>query len=109
MSPLHVAFLSLLFLVLDLCFCLKPSDAYNSSKALCVVRPSLTGKDDAPAIVEAFIRCGQNGRVVFTNHTYRIHSVMNTTGLSNCDIELHGTLLVRVTIYQQASSKQLKQ
>lgn len=50
--------------------------------------------DDAPAVLEAFRECGQDGRVVFSNTTYYINSVMNTTGLNNCEVEIHGTLVV---------------
>jgi galacturan 1,4-alpha-galacturonidase len=61
----------------------------------CVVTPSGNASiDDAPAIVDAFSKCGHNGRVVFLNETYYVNSVMNTTGLRNCDIDLKGTLLV---------------
>lgn len=51
--------------------------------------------DDAPAIYDAFNECGQNGRVVFANTTYYINSVMNTSELHNCEIDIYGTLLVR--------------
>lgn len=65
---------------------------------VCVVQPGTKGTDSAPAIIQAFSDCGHNsgtsrGRVIFTNETYTVKSVMNTTGLSNVDIELHGTLL----------------
>lgn len=42
----------------------------------------------------ALEKCGKNGRVVFLNQTCHIKSVMNTTGLENCEIDLKGTLLV---------------
>lgn len=61
----------------------------------CTVTPSLNSSiDDAPAIVAAFKACGQGGTVAFQNHTYFVHSVMNTTGLKNVNIDLKGTLLV---------------
>ena len=64
---------------------------------VCIVEPCRDG-DSAPAIVEAFEICGRmqapdRGKVVFLNETYDIKTVMNTTGLSNVDIDLHGTLL----------------
>ncbi|KUI67568.1 Alpha-L-rhamnosidase rgxB [Cytospora mali] len=64
----------------------------------CVVQPGPQGSDSAPAIIQAFSDCGHNdgpnrGKVVFLNDTYLVKSVMNTTGLRNVDIELHGTLL----------------
>lgn len=63
-------------------------------RATCTVQPSLNGTDDAPAILSAFKTCGKDGTVVFLNHTYTINSIMNTTGLSNCNIDIYGTLLV---------------
>src|SRR5438876_8599095 len=93
MTQLQISFLFLLLFLEDLCACLASSIAHNSSKHICVVQPSLTGGDDAPAIIAAFRNCGQDGNVIFTNHTYPINSVMNTTGLSNCHIELHGHFL----------------
>jgi hypothetical protein len=50
--------------------------------------------DDAPAIIEAFDKCGHDGKISFLNTTYHINSVMNITGLKNCEIDLKGTLLV---------------
>jgi hypothetical protein len=61
----------------------------------CTVYPSLDGSDDVPAIIDAFRFCGKNGTINFLNETYSIQSVMNTTGLENCVIDLKGTLLVR--------------
>lgn len=65
---------------------------------VCVVDPAPNGTDSAPAIIDAFKRCGHNGeshrgKVVFKNETYTVKSVMNTTGLSNVDVDLQGTLL----------------
>ncbi|KAF2139457.1 glycoside hydrolase family 28 protein [Aplosporella prunicola CBS 121167] len=70
----------------------------NHGKNLCVVTPGPNGTDSAPAIVEAFRRCGYNegpehSKVLFSNGTYNIKSVMNTTGLKNVDVDLQGTLL----------------
>ncbi|KAH8704134.1 putative exo-polygalacturonase [Talaromyces proteolyticus] len=48
--------------------------------------------DDAPSIHQAFDLCGTNGTVVFTNHTFHINSVLNTTNLVNCDVSLRGEL-----------------
>ncbi|KAJ3915995.1 pectin lyase fold/virulence factor [Lentinula edodes] len=67
---------------------------------ICVVVPAPNGTDSAPAIIDAFERCGRNsasssksrGRVIFTNTTYTVATVMNTTNLSNLDIDLQGTL-----------------
>lgn len=59
----------------------------------CVVKPAANGGDSAPAIISAFERCGHNGRVIFENSTYNVNSVMNTTGLENCEVDLQGTLL----------------
>ncbi|KAJ3759199.1 pectin lyase fold/virulence factor [Lentinula raphanica] len=65
---------------------------------VCIVEPAPKGHDSAPAIIDAFERCGRHnsvksrGKVIFTNTTYTVSSVMNTTGLSNLDIDLQGTL-----------------
>ncbi|KAL1629049.1 hypothetical protein SLS54_001741 [Diplodia seriata] len=50
--------------------------------------------DDAVAIRDAFEECGLGGKVVFLNETYYVNSVLNTSGLEDVDVELHGTLLV---------------
>jgi hypothetical protein len=61
----------------------------------CVVKPGGNSSiDDAPAVIDAFKTCGHNGKVVFLNETYHINTVMNTTGLNNCVVDLQGTLLV---------------
>lgn len=51
--------------------------------------------DDAPAVLKAFSDCGHGGKILFQNTTYHINSVMNTTGLENCEVDLRGTLLVK--------------
>lgn len=67
----------------------------RSYEKTCIVQPSGNASiDDAPAIIDAFDKCGHNGRVVFLNETYYINSIMNTTGLKNCDVDLKGTLFV---------------
>ncbi|KAI1076246.1 glycoside hydrolase family 28 protein [Whalleya microplaca] len=70
----------------------------SPSSNTCTVELPQNGCDAAPAIIEAFRRCGHNppesrGKVVFRNETYTVKSVLNTTGLSNVDIDLQGTLL----------------
>ncbi|KAK8085213.1 glycoside hydrolase family 28 protein [Apiospora hydei] len=75
----------------------KPQAPQDSNT--CIVEPATNGSDSAPAIRDAFARCGHNadandrGKVVFKNETYHIQSVMNTTGLRNVDVDLQGTLL----------------
>jgi len=46
--------------------------------------------DDTPVILDAFKRCGKDGSIVFTEGTYNIRQVMNTSGLSNVDISIYG-------------------
>jgi galacturan 1,4-alpha-galacturonidase len=61
-----------------------------------LVDPSLTPRDlaatvdDIPQILDAFKKCGKDGTVIFTEGTFNIRQVMNTTDLSNCTIEIHG-------------------
>lgn len=58
-----------------------------------------SGQNDTSGAIEAaFQKCGHEqgdsrGRVVFKNETYNIRRVMNTTGLSNVDVDIYGTLL----------------
>lgn len=49
--------------------------------------------DDAPSIRKAFQECREDANIIFSNTTYHIASVMNTTGLRNVDVEVQGTLL----------------
>lgn len=70
---------------------------FGSHGNICVV-PSCGSNDSAPAIIKAFQECGhssgsERSKVIFKNETYHVKQVMNTTGLRNVDIELHGTLL----------------
>ncbi|XTI90403.1 hypothetical protein V2W45_1216586, partial [Cenococcum geophilum] len=59
------------------------------SKRECIVKPGLNSSiDDAIAIRKAFHECGRGGCEVFLNETYHINSVMNTTGLQDCRIDL---------------------
>ncbi|RDW59415.1 glycoside hydrolase family 28 protein [Coleophoma cylindrospora] len=72
--------------------------AQSTNGAICIVEPQANGTDSAPAIIDAFNRCGYNngsdrGLIMFRNETYHVKSVMNTTGLRNVDIDLQGTLL----------------
>lgn len=83
---------------LSIAFLVSAVAASCTAPATCFVEPGMNDTDSAPAIIDAFHRCGHNdesrrGKVVFRNETYTIKSVMNTTGLSNVDIDLHGTLL----------------
>ncbi|KAF4588171.1 hypothetical protein EYR38_010138 [Pleurotus pulmonarius] len=61
--------------------------------SLCTVRASLDGSDDAPAILAAFRLCHRDSVISFVDDLYHIESVMNTTSLSNVQVNLHGTLL----------------
>ncbi|CAK7235344.1 hypothetical protein SBRCBS47491_009261 [Sporothrix bragantina] len=49
--------------------------------------------DDTPQILDAFKQCGHDGHIVFTEGTYNIRQVMNTTDLRNCDIDILGTFV----------------
>ncbi len=76
-----------------------PSLASGLSNAghrkICTVKPGGSNlTDDAPAILKAFRKCGHGGTINFLKKTYYINSVMNTTGLHDCEVNLPGTLLV---------------
>ncbi|KAG9533125.1 pectin lyase-like protein, partial [Aureobasidium melanogenum] len=73
------------------------SPASTQTGITCIVKPAPSGKDSSANILKAFEGCGQakaglRNRIVFQNTTYTIASVLETTGLKNVDIELHGTL-----------------
>lgn len=73
------------------------SPASTQTGVTCTVKPAASGKDSSANIQKAFESCGQakaglRNRIVFQNTTYTIASVLETTGLKNVDIELHGTL-----------------
>lgn len=69
--------------------------APRASGKTCVVKAGgVNTTDDAPAIRQAFEECGQGGTVAFGNTTYYVNTVMNITGLKDCEIDLKGTLLV---------------
>jgi len=68
----------------------------HEKRKVCTVKANKDGSDDAPEVIRAFQDCGKNGRVEFLNETYHIESIMNTTGLDDVEIDLKGTLLVRL-------------
>lgn len=68
----------------------------SDHRKTCTVHPGGSEDiDDAPAIREAFEKCGHHGNVVFLNTTYYVNTVLNTSGLSDCQVDIYGTLLVR--------------
>lgn len=77
--------------VTGLCQAAQPRE---SSTVCTVPAAGSSSIDDAPAILEAFRKCGHGGKIILTNTTYHINSVMNTTGLRDCEVDLQGTLLV---------------
>jgi hypothetical protein len=67
------------------------------TRQICTVPTAGTNlTDDAPAFIEAFRECGNGGTVLFKNTTYYVNSVMNTSGLQDCIVDLQGTLMVSV-------------
>lgn len=74
----------------------KVHDNIPRQRAVCTVEAGGSNStDDAPAIISAFKECGQGGTVKFSNTTYYVNSVMEITGLDDCEIDLQGTLQVR--------------
>ncbi|KAI1848838.1 hypothetical protein JX265_001168 [Neoarthrinium moseri] len=59
----------------------------------CVIEANGNGSDDAPAIRAAFSKCKRDGHIIFEDKKYYVNSPLNTTDLSNVDIDLHGYLL----------------
>ena len=68
--------------------------AKNGQKECLIKSSESNATDDAPAILEAFHKCGRNGRVIFEPTTYYLNSILNISWLENVDIEIHGKLLV---------------
>jgi hypothetical protein len=99
-----LSFIGLLFSILQITCTAdqKPGQIHSHSappypvmtKKTCVVTPSLNGTDDAPAILNAFSECGHGGHIILTNGTFHINTIMNTTGLRDYDIDIHGYMLV---------------
>lgn len=70
------------------------SGEWPTRSKTCVV-PALNDPqgDDAPAILQAFEECREDGHVVFEDTMYYVGRVMNTTGLKDVDVEIRGRLL----------------
>lgn len=71
-----------------------PIDSDDPSDG-CYLTPNKHGRDDGPAILQAFKDCGKDSKITFSNDTFNIGTVMDTRGLKNVTIDLRGTLLVR--------------
>lgn len=85
-----------------------PTNYTTACTKTCVV-DSCEGRDTSQAIIEAFKECGHEtgdnrGKVIFKNETYNVEKVMNTTGLTNVDVEIYGTLLWDTNITYWTSS-----
>lgn len=48
--------------------------------------------DDVPSIHQAFELCGVNGTIIFTNNTFNLATVLNTTNLLNVEVLVQGVL-----------------
>ncbi|KAL6699377.1 glycoside hydrolase family 28 protein [Trichoderma pleuroticola] len=71
------------------------ANAHNipSPQHTCVIPALKDGRDDAPAIREAFSKCGNNGKVVFQKDTtYSIQTALQLHNLKNVQVDLFGTL-----------------
>lgn len=103
---ISVSITSILSLALGLSSLVAANHPEDKNKT-CTVKPGGNASiDDAPAIYDAFNKCGQNGRVVFANTTYNINSVMNTSDLYNCEIDIYGTLLVSFSQFYSCIGKE---
>jgi galacturan 1,4-alpha-galacturonidase len=76
-------------------------------KQSCTIQPNRDGSDDSPAILAAFDKCGQGGRIVFLAETYHIGKVMKTVGLKDCQIDIQGILKVSVERTRKYLAKEL--
>lgn len=68
------------------------------ARPTCIIETLPDSTDDTPVILDAFKKCGQGGNIIFLNQTYNINTVMNTTSLHDCEIDIYGTLLVRLSL-----------
>ncbi|TVY81138.1 Alpha-L-rhamnosidase rgxB [Lachnellula suecica] len=61
----------------------------------CTVTPLGTSStaDDTPQVLDAFKKCGQDGSITFSEGTYYIGQIMDTTNLRNVDISIYGTFI----------------
>lgn len=67
----------------------------SSPEHTCVIPALNDGRDDAPAIREAFDKCGNNGKVVFQKDTtYSIQTALELHNLKNVQVDMLGTLEV---------------
>jgi galacturan 1,4-alpha-galacturonidase len=66
----------------------------RQTRQTCTVPAKKDGSDDSPAILAAFEKCGQGGRIVFLPETYNIARVMKTIDLKDCQVDIQGTLKV---------------
>lgn len=81
--------------VLAAALALVPHTFAGSHRETCSVKAGGSNEtDDAPAVIEAFEKCGRGGRVIFEDTTYHINSVMNISWLNDVEIDIKGTLLV---------------
>ncbi|TID06799.1 Alpha-L-rhamnosidase rgxB [Colletotrichum higginsianum] len=72
----------------------QEEDGELVGRKICIVAAGgSNATDDAPAILDAFKKCGQHGRIVFEPKTYHISSALNVTWLDDVEIDLQGTLL----------------
>ncbi|KAJ4493720.1 polygalacturonase [Lentinula edodes] len=92
MAPL-LLLKNLCFTIFFTYFHLALSGNVRRAGSTCTVNASTNGSDDAPAILEAFQMCGDNGVIQLHDPLYHIETVMNTTRLSNVRIDLTGTML----------------
>ncbi|PNP39744.1 hypothetical protein TGAMA5MH_08263 [Trichoderma gamsii] len=65
----------------------------SSPEHTCVIPALNDGRDDAPAIREAFNKCGNNGKVIFQKDTtYSIQTALQLHNLKNVQVDMLGTL-----------------
>lgn len=69
-------------------------------KKTCIIPVKGDGRDDSPAIREAFQKCGKNGKVVFEkDSTYSVQTVLQLHDLKNVEVDLLGTIEVFESLF----------
>jgi galacturan 1,4-alpha-galacturonidase len=78
----------------------------SSPEHTCVIPALNDGRDDAPAIREAFSKCGNNGKVIFQKDTtYSIQTALQLHDLKNVQVDILGTLEVIHNVNQSQTAQ----
>lgn len=87
--------LSLCLLVLLSILVRTAKVSVSPKESVCFLSPKGEGRDDSRSIIEAFAKCGRDGRIIFQDGaTFSVQRVMRTTRLLNCHVHFSNARLV---------------